>query len=288
MAYIYISLVVLGITTVAYLARHSAKKGVSSFDLTFAMFAAASVLGFFFAKLNNVEIAYYTVELCSISMIAGVGGVTAVFVFNNAVRMGHFGYSNAIYRSSFLIPVITSVMIFRSHLSMTSIIGISFILISIFLVSWSNDAFTKVKDKSNLRWFLVIICAFVLSGLPRIGQLLISQNGLNSFAYLFASCTTGFILFLIISIFRQNRLNTLAFLYGCLAAFASYMGVYCTIEALKLLPSAIVFPITLSAPIMLGMFISFICRERIRSIGLIGISIGICGILILSLQIYIK
>jgi len=288
MGFIYISLVVLGITTVAYLAKLSAKNNVSSFDFTFVMFAVAGVLGYFFAKLNNVDTADYTAQLICVSVIAGIGGATAVFIFNNAVRIGHFGFSNAIYRSSFLMPVILSVMAFGSTLNIITIAGILFILTSIFLVSWSNDAFAGVRGNSNIRWFLMIICAFVSSGLPRIGQLLISHNRLNSSAYLFASYAAGFILLLIFFLFRRKGVKTRSLLYGSLAALASFVGVYCTIEALKLLSAAVVFPVTLSAPIMLGMLISFIYRERIRLAGWIGVSLGICGILILSFQAYMK
>ena len=73
-----------------------------------------------------------------------------------------------------------------------------------------------------------------------------------------------------------------------LAALASYVGVYCTIEALKQLPAAVVFPITLSAPILLGMVISFLHREKIRPAGWIGVLAGICGITILAVRIYTK
>lgn len=288
MSFIYILLVVIGITSVAYLAKLSAKDGVSSFDLTFVMFAAASVLGYLFAELNHVETASYTFELCSVSAIAGIGGATAVFVFNNSVRMGHFGYSNAIYRSSFLIPVIFSVIFFRATLNVITIAGILFILTSIVLVSWSNDAFAGDRKHSNMPWFFMIIGAFALSGLPRIGQLLISHQKLNSFAYLFMSYAVGFILLLIFFLARKKPVKSRALLYGILAAFASYVGVYCTLEALKLMPAAAVFPITLSAPIMLGMFISFVYREKIRLAGWIGVLIGICGITMLSLQTYTK
>ncbi len=85
MSFIYILLVVLGITSFAYLAKLSAKNGISSFDFTFVMFAAAGVLGYLFAEFNHVEIASYTFELCSISAMAGIGGATAVFVFNKSV-----------------------------------------------------------------------------------------------------------------------------------------------------------------------------------------------------------
>jgi len=286
MGFIYISLVVLGITSVAYLAKLSAKKGVSSFDLTFMMFAAASVLGYFFAEFNKVGSTCYTMELWSVSVIAGIGGSLAVFVFNNAVRIGHFGFSNAIYRSSFLIPVVVGVIFFGSKLNITSTTGILAILASIVLISWSNNAFTK--GPNNIQWFFLSLCAFALSGLPRIGQILISHNRLNSFAYLFASYAAGFIPLLIFFLFKRKRIKTQALLYGNCAALASFMGVYCSIEALKLLPAAVVFPITLSAPIILGMFISFLYKERIRLTGWIGVFIGMCGIFILALQTYIK
>lgn len=288
MGFIYISLVVLAITTVAYLAKLSAKRNVSSFDFTFIMFAVATVLGYFFAAINHARIVDYNVELSCISIFAGIGGAMAVFIFNHAVRIGHFGYSNAIYRSSFLIPVIFSVIAFRTILNITTVSGILSILTSIFLVSLSNDTFAKVKDRSNILWFFIILGAFALSGLPRIGQLLISHYRYNSFVYLFLSYAAGFILFLIFFMLRQKRLNKLSLFYGSLAAFASFVGVYCTIESLKILPSATVFPITLSVPIILGMFVSLLHRERIKFIGWIGILLGICGIVMLSLQTYMK
>ena len=78
MSVIYLLLAVCGITTVSYLAKLSAKKGVSSLDLTWVMFAAASVLGYFFVKFNSVEQSSYTPELLAVSAMAGLGGATAV------------------------------------------------------------------------------------------------------------------------------------------------------------------------------------------------------------------
>ena len=285
MGFLYMMLIVAAITAFAYNAKLAAGRGVSSFDLTFVMFGAATVLGCFLARWNGVGSTHYTPELFSISAMAGLAGMTAVFVFNNAVRIGHFGFSNGIYRLSFLIPVVFSIVFFKAVLNVTTAAGIVLILVSIILVSWSNDSFS---GKQNLKWFLLIVCAFALSGLPRIGQVLVSRLSLNSFAYLLLSYAVGFTALLIVFLFRIRRITPPAFLFGMIAAFVSYLGVYCTLEALKLLPAAIVFPVTLSAPIMLGMLISLMYRERVTPAGWIGIIAGTCGILILSLQIYAK
>lgn len=284
LGFIYVFIVVIGITSVAYLAMLSARKGVSSFDLSFTMFLTAVILGCLLVLENAVPLSAYTIDLCFIAIVAGVGGSIAVFIFNHALRIGHFGFTNAIYRSSFLMPVVFGLLYFGLKLDIAYATGILAILTSIFLISWSNDAFSKTQN--NLKWFLLSVCAFTFSGLPRIGQLLVSQYRFNPLAYLFASYVCGFILLLFTLIIRRQRIKKEALWYGTLASLASYTGVYFTIEALKLLPASVVFPITLSTPVMLGMMISLLYRERIRWTGWFGIIIGIGGILILSFQTY--
>ncbi len=104
MGAIYLILVVLAITSVALMGKISARRGVPAFDLTCVIFMVATVFGFFFAWSMGTRLAHYTPRLIVISALAGAGGAAAVFVFNLAIRMGHFGFSNAIYRSSFVIP----------------------------------------------------------------------------------------------------------------------------------------------------------------------------------------
>lgn len=285
MGFLYISIVVIALTAFAYNAKLAAGRGVSSFDLTFVMFGAAAGLGFFLARWNSVGPASFTPELFAVSAVAGPAGMTAVFVFNHAVRIGHFGFSNGIYRLSFMIPVVFSIVFFKAALNAATAAGIVLILVSIILVSWANDSFS---GRQNLKWFLLIVCAFVLSGLPRVGQVLVGKLALNSFAYLLMSYSAGFAVLVIAFLVGRRRIGAPAFLFGSIAAFVSYLGVYFTLEALKLLPAAIVFPVTLSAPIMLGMLISVLHRERVTPAGWIGITAGACGILILSLQVYMK
>ena len=286
MGIIYILLVVMGITSVAFIARLSARKGVTPLDLTFILFLAATVLGYFWAAYNDVPSGAYSKQLLLIAALAGAGGAGAVFVFNHAIRIGHFGFSNAIYRSSFLIPVIVSFVVFNTKVHWLAASGILLILVSIFLISWSNDSFGRGR-KTEFIWFLVIVSAFLLSGLPRIGQLLISRNKLNPSAYLFASYAAGFLLLMVFNIFSGKfRINKWAAIYGSIAAFASFVGVYCTIAALASLPAFVVFPVTLSAPIMLGMLISRLLKEKTTIKGWIGVAVGLTGILILALYLY--
>jgi drug/metabolite transporter (DMT)-like permease len=288
MGFIYVAITVLCITAVAYLAKLAARRNVPAFDFVFVMFAVAVVMGFFWTKLNHVGAYCYTDVLLRVSVWAGIGGAAAVFIFNMAVRIGHFGYSNAIYRSSFLIPVVVSVQSFGAKPDIITITGILLVLTSIITVSWSDNAFPAAGGKGNLKWFFMIVCAFLASGLPRTAQLIVSQERLNSSAYLLASYSVGFAMLLICLLLRRKHLCWLSLLHGSIAAIASFAGVYFTIAALKLLPAFVVFPVTLSTPIILGMLISLVYGEKIRPVGLAGIVVGICGIVMLSFHTYMK
>lgn len=65
---------------------------------------------------------------------------------------------------------------------------------------------------------------------------------------------------------------------------ASYLGVFCTLKALERLSPSVVFPISLTGPIILGLLLS-VClfREKITMKGWLGASFGIAGILLLAI-----
>jgi drug/metabolite transporter (DMT)-like permease len=217
-----------------------------------------------------------------ISCIAGFGGGFAVLAFNAAVREGHFGFSNAIYRSSFLVPVVYSVCFLNAKLKATTVLGIALVLSGIFLISQSSSSFEKGR-KGEWRWFLLIIAAFLLSGAPRVGQTLTSLLKIDYVVYLFLSYLSGS-LTLLVFVFARRSFETAALAWGTGSAIASYAGVFCTLKALEELSPPVVFPISLSAPILLGVLLSLaLFKEKIRAGGWSGIALGIAGISILAI-----
>lgn len=280
MGFFYISMVVLGITSVALLAKLSARKNVRALDLTMVIFTVATALGYFFVLFFKVPAGAFTPAVLLYAIVAGIGGALAVFAFNQAIRLGHFGFSNSIYRTSFIMPVIFGVLFLSAKLKWITIAGIFLILAAIFLMSWSNDAFTKGK-KNEFKWFILILTAFFLSGLPRIGQLQTNVHNQNYFAYLFISYAAGAVILFVMAVISK-KFNAKALPYGSAAAAASFVGVYCTLMALKQMPAAVVYPITLSAPIILGMLLSRWFREKVKALGWAGVCLGIFGIVVLA------
>jgi uncharacterized membrane protein len=276
---VYLLIVVLAITATAVIAKLAVQRKILPLDLAASMFSISTVLGLLIAwpqmpgKVNGLALL--------ISIIAGLGGGLAVLAFNSAVRSGHFGYSNAIYRSSFLVPVVYSVLFLNAALKATTIFGIILILAGIFLISQSTGSFERGR-RAELKWFLIIMSAFLLSGAPRVGQTLTSLLKINYFVYLFLSYLSGSVALLAFTGIRR-AFNPAALPWGGAAAIASYAGVFCTLKALEHLTPQVVFPISLSAPILLGVVISlYLFKEKIRPAGWLGLLLGASGIVILS------
>ncbi|HWQ91829.1 MAG TPA: EamA family transporter [Clostridia bacterium] len=280
MGFLYLFVVVIAITATAVIAKLAVLRKITPLDLATSLFSISTLLGLLFVVPRLPM--KVTGEALLISFIAGLGGAGAVLAFNAAVRAGHFGFSNAIYRSSFLVPVVYSILFLNATIKPTTILGILLILGGIFLISQSTASFVPGK-KAELRWFVLIMTAFLLSGIPRVGQTLTSLLKIECFLYLFLSYLGG-ALTLLIPVLAKRSFNPAALTWGTGAAIASYAGVFCTLKALEHLTPQVVFPISLSAPILLGVFLSLVLfREKVRVTGWIGIALGVSGITVLAI-----
>jgi drug/metabolite transporter (DMT)-like permease len=284
MGILFIALVVLGVTTVALMSKLSAMKGVPALDLSLVIFIASTLFSaaLVAAKLRSFPPALFAPKFIAVAACAGAGGSIAVFAFNRAIRIGHFGFSNAIYRSSFLIPVLVDCIFFGTAVSFSTIIGILFILVGIFFMSWSEGSFKKGRTV-EFRWFVMIMLAFFASGMPRLGQLLTANWNQNYFLYLLLYYAAGAIALLAPAL-QTMQFNRRALWYGSIAGLASCTAVFSTLKSLELMKAQVVFPVTLSAPIIITVLLSMaLFRETIRAGGWIGVVSSIAGIITLAL-----
>lgn len=272
--------VVLAITATALLAKMAMRRGVTSLDLATTLFGFGALLGG--VVLWGRCPGGVSPRALLVAALGGVGGAFAVWTFNSAVRQGHFGFSNAIYRSSFLVPVVFSVLFLHAPLRGTTVGGIACILAGIFLMSQAGTPVGEPR-KARGRWIGLILLAFLCSGAPRVGQTLTSAAHDNGFVYLFLSYLFGAVVLLGLTL-RRGAFHLAALPWGAGAAAASYVGVFCTLKALQTLTPQVVFPISLSAPILLGLLCSRgFFRERISLRGGVGATLGLGGILVLAI-----
>ena len=182
MGFLFLFIVVLAITATALIAKLASRDRISALDLSTSLFVVSTVLG---ALILWWQLPMkLTANALLFSTVGGVGGSLAVLAFNRAVREGHFGFSNAIYRSSFLVPVVYAVLFLHTPLKLMTVGGIALILAGILFMSRSTAPLATERN-SNSRWIVLILLAFLLSGAPRVGQTLTSACNENYYLYLF-------------------------------------------------------------------------------------------------------
>ena len=277
MGFLYLLIVVAAITATALVARLAARRGVTALGLANALFAVSTVLGIVVFWVHGPH--WPSAQALAVSALGGVGGAFAVLAFNHAVRLGHFGYSNAIYRSSFLVPVVFALLFMGARLHAATAAGIGLILAGIFLMSRTQG---EGKAAFDFRWLALILGAFLLSGAPRVGQTLTSAWRIDAILYLCFSYAIGALLLAVVS--GRAAFQRAALPWGAVSAVASYLGVFFTLKALERLGPHVVFPISLSGPILLGLACSLVLfKERVTPRGWAGILSGAAGIAVLAI-----
>jgi len=281
MEWLYIAITILGITTVAFVAKVASRNNITALDLTITLFTASTFICFII--LMTSPLPHINKRAILIAFIPGACGGLAVLFFNYAIRLGHFGFSNTIYRTSFILPIVFSILLLSEPIQFSTLLGIILTLLAIFLISYSNEAFSKVHS-SGFKWFILIFLSFLLSGGPRIGQKLVAFYKESTTVYLFLSYLAGTLVLLPVYL-KTKTYSTKSLSYGIIAAIGSIAGVFCTISALRILPSSVVFTITLSGPIILGLVLSLaVFKEKIKPAGWLGIVLGLAGIIVIYLQ----
>ena len=279
---LYLAITIIGLTCTGFLSKLAQRKKISALDFTTSMFTSSSLIGLFFlfAAAKNISFSF-SGNVILLSLLAGIGGSIAFYLFNYSLRIGHYGFSYAIYRNSFIVPIAFSVIFLNDPVKSSDWMGISLIVIAMFLVSYSKNYNFK-KDKYPV-WLIIVFSSLILSGMPRIAQKMVSLLKENSFSYLFLSYLAGTVLLIGLNAAKKS-FNKLAIPYGILAGIASYLGVYFTIKSLDLLPVKIVFPVTLSSPIIITILLSSVFfKEKLKIPGFAGILLGIAGIVLLYL-----
>jgi len=202
--------------------------------------------------------------------------------FTNALRIGHYGFSVFVLTTSFIIPVLFSVLFWNEPLGIVKLTGIIFIFIAFFFIAFSGTSLEDKERKIWRKWFVFIVCAFFLNGIPQISQAAVTgMQGGNYLSFLFITYLSGGIALSCLS-FKKHAITTGTILFSLGATIGSILGCFFTLKSLELLSETVVFPVSLSSTIIVGVLLSrFLFRERINKRGYFGIISAITGIIIL-------
>ena len=295
--FVFLLPAVICITGTALFSRMGMARGATSRGLALALFTTSTAIGWVGATLRGLLFAPIVPAVACYGVLAGVCGAAAVVLFNEALERGHFAYSNAIYRCSFIIPIVFCVAAGSLVPDWHTVAALVGVIVGVILMSKAGSerecgarpsSSNKFFDR---QWMLLIVAAFLASGGPRVAQMRVAALQGDSEVYLRVSFLAGTIVLGAYFWATRRRVSSsrdarsAEWRWGSLAAVTSFSGVATTLQALTTLPPQIVFPVSLCTPIMLGLLLGlFVFCERIRPAGWLGIGVTLCGLTWLAIQ----
>jgi len=260
-----------------------AGKGGTPLGLVASVFIASSLL-IFVPLIRSGESA--STAVISLGICSGISSAIAFWLFVNALKIGHYGFSVALLPMSSLVPVLFSIIFWKEAMGILKWVGIIFLSISIFLIACCGDSLAAGGKPLWIKWLLFMAGAFLLNGMAQISQAAVARIPVNSyFVFLFVNYLAGGILLFLFALAKRIGVDRHTVFWGTMGALGSISGCFFTLKSLATFPEAVVFPISLGGPVIAGTLLSGIFfRERINVYGYIGVFSGMAGITILCIK----
>jgi drug/metabolite transporter (DMT)-like permease len=284
MGWIFLILVIIGYVAMNFVMKLGSLKGHAAPALTGALFAVAAFFCLIFLIVSGQPLRAST-PVVLLAIGGGVGGAIAYFCFLSALRIGNYALTISIYTMTFLIPVVFSIIFWKRPLGGVLAAGIACIVIGIALITTAGSGKEEKKTGLWLKWILFLGTAFFLTGIPQLSAAAAARlEAINLWFYLFLAFLSGAIVFGLYFLFKKIRPGPGVYYFGCLAALGSVAGNFFTLRSLSKLPETVVFPVSLTAPVMAAVLLSILFfKEKIKPLGYLGILIGLAGIIMLAL-----
>ncbi len=267
---------------------------VSSVKGTFYMNMLRMLLcvavGFFLVAVNGY--AAFKINPATLLITAVSGISTAMFVVSwiFCVRRGAYVMIDVFLMLGGALTIALCKLFFRETVSIKQLIGFVLLVVASYIMcSYSSS----IKGSFSLSSFLLLVVCGALNGLADFSQkwyIYAQPTGsvsiFNFYTYLFAAA----VLFLSFAIAdkKENVPNDgkslKVFLVICVMAVCLFANSYFKTMAAKFIPSAVLYPLTSGASIVLSAFMAAIFfKEKITPKCAIGIIIALGAIIIMNL-----
>lgn len=242
----------------------------------------------------------YTVHLgVVLGILIILEGVFAV----NALRIGSMSLSTMISMCSLVIPIIPAKWLWGEELTWQRITGIVLMIISMGLILNLITEFTEKKKNAELekveygvsrKWTFFAFMSFLAGGVMGFNQKKLTTCGLSGeiMPYLFYGFVTASLLGAVLYFYYKNRegegltlqLNRKNMVYIIPSGIAMALLHIATMKAIELLPMSLLLPISNGGRLILVTVIDmWLFKQKLSVEQLIGITVGITSIVLLSL-----
>lgn len=284
MNYLFLILITVGISI-----QQIAKKAYNQKVLNgaFGFSAASSLFALLFFAVTITQKLSFNSEFLIYSILFALCYSVATVCSFMSVLTGPLSISSLEIQYSLIIPTVYGLIAYKEPISALLIIGITLLLISLFLVNLEEKG---EKKKITIKWGVYTFFAFVSNGgcstVQKIQQENCNGNYKNEFMIIALAITVvSLAFFALISEKKEMILNIKkGFLWCFICGIANGMVNYLVLVLSLRMPASIMFPIISAGGIILTALISiFFYKEKLSIQQKVGLILGTLAIVALNL-----
>ena len=284
MGVVYLALIILCGTGLTLACKWASRKGSSPLGLvTVVQVVVAAAL----VAAVCIRGGSWSRTLVLLGAAAGVGGTLGFLLTVQALRIGHYAFTNSIVGACFLASVVFSA-IFWERIGPLEVAGVLVITSAVAMITFSSSSDRGEHPGRWGRWALLAAGGFLFSALGQISnaaaaRAFATSGGLPMLEFLTVCYLTGAVVLLPVNIIR-GEFSRRTVLYGLVGAAASLVGAAVLLLVLMIpVPESVVFPVSVSGGLFVSVLLSrLLFRERIGPLGYAGIAVEVAGVVLLA------
>ena len=197
-----------------------------------------------------------------------------------ALMCGSMALTSLIVSYSVIIPCFFGIFFLNEPVSFMQIFGIVLLLISMYLLKHQAE-----NVKISKQWFVYVAVTFLCNGIcsviQKLHQMMYPSQYCNEF--MIYSLCVAFILFLIITICKNEEKGTGVMRYAVIAGILMGLGNYLTLVLSSKVDATVLFPMISVFSMLCNVIVSkFYFKDKFNVTQLAGISIGVFSVLLIK------
>lgn len=257
-----------------------------SFNFLYMLIVVAILL------VSGVSTGGYSSATILLGALFGLLFIITIFCYMKAMETGPLSFTILFSSFGIIIPVFSGVIFWNESINAVQVIGLLLLFATFYLGSSSTEGSSR---KVNTKWLLFCMINFIGNGLimttAKWHQMLLPGEEINEFLVMAfgTAAILSFALMLhyrfmkkqVIRHLKTTHLLSIGLATGVVTAFGNQLLVYLASKV----PSIIQFPLINGGIVIVSTVASvFIFKDRLSRNGMIGISLGIVALFLLSAE----
>lgn len=253
------------------------------------------IIGFLMLVFSSsVSLLAVDVSVLLITLLSGVTTSVFVVAWLICVRRGAYMMLDVFLMLGVMVPLLLSSALFDEKIKLTQWISLAILFVAVLIMCSYNN---QIKEKMSIASIALLVLCGVANGLTDFSQKLFVKTVPNGSAAVFNFYTYVFSAAVLLVFYLLARAKgqkgqkgeELAViksvgLYVCVMSLCLFLNSYFKTLAAGILPSAILYPLSQGASLILSSFMSaFLFKERLTAKCITGIAVSFVGLLIINL-----